>query len=944
VSRNREELAACLSRHGILYASAGQPIRHQDGTPAPWAFYSWNATLTAPGLRLAAVCILERLRGFRASQLASIGYTGIPLLSACVLLGEGRYTGLCIRESRKKYVSCRQVEGPFDKSAPVVIIDDSVSSGNSIAEAIRAVENEGGEVEGAIALVQFPYRGGLDWANSAGYRAEAILDVWSDLGMARTLAKPERRPAPLTDKVRAPEGLHPAVLARFSAATWLATGLAPRPPLQMDRNYACPGGVFVSFRERANDNRIARSGYWHFNPDDAAPCADVIAATIETLQDANGRITRQTLPELKIAVTFFSALELIKPKELDFERYGIVVRSRAFPSKMGGALPNTQAFISEVEQYRQARVTNAGIVPSEPHDLFRHEVFKYVEPGQTWLPYGSPESAAAWWRTAECGRRITSRARQLFNELQGKGEQSKAKESASAPASVDAFPLPSAPEDIGPIEAVAVRVYHPDYGLIGYGLALGTDFDAALRAAVLQAAADPRGGSGLTRGKIVVSVLHDPELLGGAAVQTVAFKLRRGLDALAIHYSGRTTILLPTVLVYNNLTRAEFVRTCERLAGAEAAAEDRQVEWRTLQCTEWVDDGRYTHPLRFGFAVRDADTLDSASLIRLLGAYVVGSLGADGLPRYLLQPASGEVQIYGTAGRAIHALMSLDLAGLFLGERSWWEAAGAGLGYCLDHVRDGTIVLPGGVGGTLADAVLLGAVARYKALRQRIASRALAARLRGLLRPEGRIGYTPKRLEVPEDHEFLPGALLAGLADFGAIQDAGAHVAWYAHHFSALPGWGQAGWLPQGMAALYRVTADRGAVELAFAATDWAIDRQLGSSGAFLEDLSPDEPSFNTGFIAEGVAASWEIAIAVGNVERAARYAAAWSAAMRFMTNLIVFPEDVFALRAGPKAIGGVRCTLTRSDIRIDQVSHCLHALVTGARLQPSGSRLNMYL
>ena len=92
------------------------------------------------GLRLAARCILERLRGFKATQLATIGYTGLPLLSACVLLGEGRYTGLCIRNTRKKHVSCRRVEGPLDISAPVVIIDDSVSSGNSIAEAIRAIE------------------------------------------------------------------------------------------------------------------------------------------------------------------------------------------------------------------------------------------------------------------------------------------------------------------------------------------------------------------------------------------------------------------------------------------------------------------------------------------------------------------------------------------------------------------------------------------------------------------------------------------------------------------------------------------------------------------------------------------------------------------------------------------------------------------------------------
>jgi hypothetical protein len=138
------------------------------------------------------------------------------------------------------------------------------------------------------------------------------------------------------------------------------------------------------------------------------------------------------------------------------------------------------------------------------------------------------------------------------------------------------------------------------------------------------------------------------------------------------------------------------------------------------------------------------------------------------------------------------------------------------------------------------------------------------------------------------------------------------------------------------MAALHRVTADPAAAQLAFAVTDWSIERQLASTGAFLEDLSPDEPSFNTGFVAEGVAASWAIATRVGDAERVARYAAAWRDAMQFVTRLVVFPEDVFAMRAGWAAVGGVRSVQSRSDIRVDQVSHCLHALVEGALLDPA--------
>ena len=54
-----------------------------------------------------------------------------------------------------------------------------------------------------------------------------------------------------------------------------------------------------------------------------------------------------------------------------------------------------------------------------------------------------------------------------------------------------------------------------------------------------------------------------------------------------------------------------------------------------------------------------------------------------------------------------------------------------------------------------------------------------------------------------------------------------------------------------------------------FEVVDWAIDRQLTKNGAFLEDLSEKEPSFNTGFMAEGVAAAWAIALRVGDDARA---------------------------------------------------------------------------
>ncbi len=387
----REALRQVLKTSGILYSTPSQPIRHRNGDISPWAFYSWNASLTSEGLRLAALVILDRLRSYEATQLVSFGYTAMPLLSAVVLLGEGRYTGAAIREKRKTYLSCRRIEGPFDPSRPSIVIDDSLSSGKSLNNAIQAVEDEGGEVEGSIALVHFPFRGGIEFGNSHGYRAETIFDIWRDLEMTPEEPPSDRHYAAIMRSERFPDGLHPAVLARKVAECYLTTGSVPQPPRALDREYDARGGTFVSIRRKLDDFRLARDGDWHFDPSRANAPRDVVTAVIDTMRSGAGQFDARSLTHLKFAVTFFGALEPITPRQLDFDRYGIVVRGKVLPNKRGGALPNTEVFISEIEQYRHARVVNAKIEMYEPHELYRHTIEKFAEPGEPWLPYGVPE-------------------------------------------------------------------------------------------------------------------------------------------------------------------------------------------------------------------------------------------------------------------------------------------------------------------------------------------------------------------------------------------------------------------------------------------------------------------------------------------------------------------------------------------------------------------------
>ena len=118
---------------GVLHAGPEQPIRGRDGRHASWMFYSWNCSLTGRGAELAGRLILDKLKSFDSRQLATFGYTGVPLMAAAILQGDDRYTGLVIREARKVHGASRQIDGPADKSRPVVVIDDSIELGHVAA-------------------------------------------------------------------------------------------------------------------------------------------------------------------------------------------------------------------------------------------------------------------------------------------------------------------------------------------------------------------------------------------------------------------------------------------------------------------------------------------------------------------------------------------------------------------------------------------------------------------------------------------------------------------------------------------------------------------------------------------------------------------------------------------------------------------------------------------
>ena len=895
-----ERLRLLLKDRGILRSGQGQTLRDARGHTVPWMFYSWNISLTGGGLELAGRCLLGRLkRRFRTTQLATLGLTGLPLLSSCLVAGGEDYTGLCIREQRKLHGSGRRLEGPVDRSRPVVLVDDSIASGQTTLKAIEALEEEGLVVEGCLALVSFPY-GGRKRVESLGYRLEVLFDVYQDLEVSRP-----RWPGPaLPDRLgpALPSGLDPAAAARQAARAWLTGPMPPGPPERLDHPYDARGGTFISLRRRTDDSRRGRGGFWHFEPEKSDPFRDLVLATQLALSSADPPITVAELDDLKMAVTFCGPLERIHPGLLSFPTHGIVVRSRIFPSKMGGALPNTQVFTNEGEQYYQARVRNAGIWELEPHDLFRHTLTKHVEAGESWLSYGMPIRAEDRWpRDRELGQRLIERARVILEGL--RQPEAERRDMGGDRLSDQLLPAP--------VYGVGVSLYQG--GLRGTGLTWQSGLDDCLQRAVWLAWTE--SCRDVVDGPVSLSValLHSPEWLGASSWELAAVKLRLGLDSLAVEQGELNGIMLAAQPVWNSLSKAEAAQRLLQSAGLTAQGSC----WSTFQTAYWLDQPCHgLSVLSMGFPERSASPDDWRRDLALVAEAICRRCGGDGLPDYQVWPVSGQRQPEGPLPDRLLAVLALSQAGNLLQRDDWRQCARQGFETARLQANDGL-----SWSLLVATAAELGLPPQPQWLES----------LNGMRRKDGRIAPTGQGLREV-DHDLQPGLILLALARAGqSPASLRHHLDWYERRFGILKSWSMVGWQARAWGELWRQTPDPGMSRFVFAMADWALEIQHQASGAFILDQPPHGFSFHSAYLAAAVAEAWGIARHLGRRSRSRRYAQAYAKALSFLTRLIIHPEDTFCM-SDAEAVGGVRVSLTSTEARSDGAGYVLQALVAGWR------------
>ena len=122
--------------------------------------------------------LARRLRHKELYQVAGYGFGAYSLVCSVVAASQNPpFLGGFIRDQRKKHGRRRLVEGPLDRSQPIVLLDDIINSGRSAIHALTLLRSDGFEVAGLFTLFNFTWSGGRERVESEGLWVDSLLDL-----------------------------------------------------------------------------------------------------------------------------------------------------------------------------------------------------------------------------------------------------------------------------------------------------------------------------------------------------------------------------------------------------------------------------------------------------------------------------------------------------------------------------------------------------------------------------------------------------------------------------------------------------------------------------------------------------------------------------------------------------------------------------------------------
>lgn len=171
----KEKLLAELREHSLILGE----VTLASGAVAQYYVDARRTLMRPAGFRAAGELIAAAAAEVGATAVGGPATAAIPPACAAIAVPEGAgLVAFFVRSARKEHGLQRWVEGPVEPGVRCLVVEDTVTTGGSTAQAIERVREEGLEVAGVVAVVDRLAGGAekIEAAAGAPYRALITID------------------------------------------------------------------------------------------------------------------------------------------------------------------------------------------------------------------------------------------------------------------------------------------------------------------------------------------------------------------------------------------------------------------------------------------------------------------------------------------------------------------------------------------------------------------------------------------------------------------------------------------------------------------------------------------------------------------------------------------------------------------------------------------------
>ncbi|MCS7200292.1 MAG: orotate phosphoribosyltransferase [Caldimicrobium sp.] len=166
----KSEIMPYLLERAFLYRPQ-EPFKLSSGKESPYYLDCRKITLYGPTFKLIGTLFWEALKDFRIEGVAGMSIGADPIVCSILAsaLEDGvKLEGLLIRKEPKRYGTQKQIEGNYYPGMPIGVVEDVITTGQSLLKALEACKKENLKIIKVLGLIDRE-EGGKENLKKEGY-------------------------------------------------------------------------------------------------------------------------------------------------------------------------------------------------------------------------------------------------------------------------------------------------------------------------------------------------------------------------------------------------------------------------------------------------------------------------------------------------------------------------------------------------------------------------------------------------------------------------------------------------------------------------------------------------------------------------------------------------------------------------------------------------------